>query len=303
MLSWKRWNVLVLAAFFSVLILVSFSAEYVLFRLNENLDIEQSIEKQIGEGALYGRLLIGQDAIYKMQMAKKQRADILVIGSSRVMQLRREFFSDDMSFFNAGGCMPNIEQGIEFLDGITIEYKPKVIMLGIDLWWLNGAYNEKDNRKKEILSNNMIQNRLFLYGSLFDNVINGNIRRINVNVLRDNFHNAFDPFEHRPAIGLLAALNGDGFRVDGSYQYGGIITGKKSSDKNFEDTHKRIATGTARFEYTETVDAKKLEQLKRFVSVVKSKGIPIVVFAPPFAHVACPPKIEPDFKLEKSMLD
>jgi hypothetical protein len=32
-----------------------------------------------------------------------------------------------------------------------------------------------------------------------------------------------DPFEYHYSIGTVAALNGDRFRLDGSYQYGGII--------------------------------------------------------------------------------
>jgi hypothetical protein len=55
--------------------------------------------------ALYGRLLLGQDFIYKLLMAKKQNANIVAIGLLRVMQFRQEFFK--ASFYNAGGAFPH----------------------------------------------------------------------------------------------------------------------------------------------------------------------------------------------------
>ena len=93
-----------------------------------------------------------------------------------------------------------------------------------------------------------------------------------------------DPFEHRKAIGLLASINGDGFRSDGSYQYGGIISNKTISDKNFEETHKRIANGGSRFEYASRVDQARLTKVLQLIELFRSKGIEVVVFAPPFAH-------------------
>lgn len=65
---------------------------------------------------------------------------------------------------------------------------------------------------------------------------------------------AIDPFEHRRTIGLTAAVNGDGFRVDGSYQYGQIISGKLCYDRNFENTLKSIANGTGRFKFSSKVE-------------------------------------------------
>ena len=127
-MSWKRWNFLFFTLFIISLISVITACEYLLYRFNENLDINQSVEMQANENVLYGRILLGQDAIYKTKMTKKLKPEIVVLGSSRVMQFRREFFNNNLIFYNAGGSMPNIDRGIEFINDITKVYTPKVIM-------------------------------------------------------------------------------------------------------------------------------------------------------------------------------
>ena len=284
-MSWRRWNFIFFTLFIISLISVIATCEYLLYRFNENLDINQSVEKQSNENILYGRLLIGQDAIYKMEMTKKLKPEIVVIGSSRVMPFRREFFNDNLTFYNAGGSMPSIDRGIEFVNDITKVYTPKVVILGIDLWSLNGNFNEEDDIRRDLIDSGFVHRRLFLYGSLFNNLTNGNIKKLGVSLFNDlDYQGMLDPFEHRRAVGLLASINGDGFRSDGSYQYGGIISNKTISDKNFEDTHKRIAHGGSRFEYASRVDQARLKKVTKLIGLLRSKGIEVVVFAPPFAH-------------------
>ena len=284
-MSWKRWNYLFFTMFLASTISIISTCEYLLYRFNENLDINQSVEKQINENIIYGRLLLGQDAIYKIKMTKKLKPEIVAVGSSRVMQFRQEFFNNTLTFYNAGGVMPNIDRGIEFINDITKEYTPKIVIIGIDLWSLNGNFNEKDDIKRDLIESNLIQRRLFLYGSLFNNLTNGNIRKLGAGLFSTvNYQELLDPFEHRRTIGLLAAINGDGFRSDGSYQYGGIISGKVINDKYFKDTHRRIVNGVSRFEYASEVDRKRLNKIIKLIELLKNKGIQVVVFAPPFAH-------------------
>ncbi len=83
---------------------------------------------------------------------------------------------------------------------------------------------------------------------------------------------------------MVASINGDGFRSDGSYQYGGIISNKVIADKNFEDTHRRIANGVSRFEYASEVDKTRLKKVIKLIELLEAKGIKVVVIAPPFAH-------------------
>lgn len=284
-MSWKRWNYLFLTLFIVSIISIVSACEYLLYRFNENLDINQSVEKQVNENTIYGRLLLGQDAIYKMQMTKKIKPEIVVVGSSRVMQLRREFFNNDLTFYNAGGSMPNVYRGIEFINEITQVYTPKVVILGVDLWSLNGNFDDKDDIKREVIDSSFVHRRLFLYGSLYNNLTNGSIKKLGVSLLNPlNYQENLDPLEHRRTIGLLASIHGDGFRPDGSYQYGSVISKKIITDKNFEDTHKLIANGAYRFEYASKVDPARLKNLIQLIELLKSKNIEVVVFAPPFAH-------------------
>lgn len=280
MMSWKRWNYFFCTLFITVVLLISVIGEYMLFRLNENLSIMQSITTQLKDNSIYGRYLIGQQELYKQEMTIIQKPDIIAVGSSRVMMFRKEFFREDVHFYNAGGSVPSIQHGIEFINEVIKHYNPKVVILGVDMWWLNEDYIEKDNRRWEAISPNPIYSRLFLYGSLSDSLMKGNLKRFGVDILKNpNYQGVTDPYSNRKTIGLDAALNGNGFRVDGSYQYGLILSGKVPtySDYDFSDTLSKIKLGTGRFIPTERVSQGRLNKLRELIVLLKSKDRKSVV--------------------------
>jgi hypothetical protein len=284
-MSWKKWNRIVAGVILTGLFLVCSAAELLLYRFNENLDTRAAIAVQLKEDSLYGRLLSGQDFAYKRQMTSAWNPELLVIGSSRVMVFRKEFFSDAVRFYNAGGSVPTLEKGMEFLEQLPKEYRPRGILLGLDLWWVNGNYVDHRDIKADIDGGNFVSSRVRLYGTLFDHLLKRTFGKIGVSVFDSrSFQAAPDPVEGKRSIGLLAAIRGDGFRNDGSWQYGSVVRGEIIGDKDFADTKEAIRTGRGAFTYAERVDPQKVEKLRTFLRQLKTRTNTITAFAPPYAH-------------------
>lgn len=78
-------------------------------------------------------------------------------------------------------------------------------------------------------------------------------------------------------IGLLAKIEGDGFRGDGSYFYSQISRNpSKSKDYSFKDTYHRIQTGGYRFEYSEIVDSESIRILDELLVYCHRNSIQVV---------------------------
>lgn len=65
---------------------------------------KQGIEKLVGWGYQ------DNDKAFKLRMSNKLHPDILAVGTSRVMQFREEWFADEYSFYNAGGCVFRLDE-------------------------------------------------------------------------------------------------------------------------------------------------------------------------------------------------
>lgn len=268
-----------MSAVFFILLL-----EYGLKSTNENFFLENCSSLALNTKTLYGSL--SQDTSrYKYLRVIKHKPELITLGSSRVMQFRNTFFKD-ISFYNAGGVMPNIQNGLNFIKKITSIYTPKIIILGVDMWWLNE--NFKDFTVLPFSGYKSIFNERFLrYKNLFKNFIKNNNEYLKISKVKELNGNAFEPIEHRLAIGLPAAQLGEGFREDGSYQYGLLLSGKKPIDFLFLDTKKRIKNGSDRFEYADDISEKYFIQLKELILLIKNKGIKLIVLLPPFPNEIC----------------
>lgn len=248
------------------------------------MSIRDSIKKQISQNGLYGRAIIGQDYLYKLEMAKLQKAQIITLGSSRVMTFRKEFFKDDISFYNVGGAMPMIADGIAFIEELTLTYHPQIIIIGVDAWWLNPNFYDKAQIRRELIDGNEYEQRKYLYAALFS-FLTKEVMAFRIPQIFDkNWSTSIDNVEGRQTIGLSAASKSDGFRLDGSYQYGQYISGKIEYDKDFQDTLDRINKGTRRFQFARDIDMERLEKLENLINILKNKGIQVVLFLPPFAN-------------------
>ena len=268
----KRFIKNILFFFLPVLLFCSILAPFYLaaFNCGEFKDIEENIEVQRNNhDILIGLGYNEQTTYYKLVNANYYQANVIALGTSRVMLFKNAYFT--RSFYNCGGAVGgNYSEYINFLKNLT--YKPEVILLGLDQWVFNDAWNrsckdytrfkkiEKDNRNK---------------GSMLKDIARDWTRKkwsfADLKIYPEN-------------IGFNGRIKGSGFMYDGSYYYGDVYRNpQKQEDYQFKDTFSRIEEGKYRFEWGERIDNDTLDQLKNLLDYCSEKKIYVIGILPPFA--------------------
>ena len=226
------------------------------------------------ENVLYGSS-IKDGGLIKLRIIGERMPDVIALGSSRVMQFRADYFQNK-NFYTLGGLGSSIEE-LEYTWGkVRQVYVPKVVIVGIDPWWLNPNLKQGNNLiNGENEGNNNILVEFFR---------NKNMRKqlLHMDEIKDN-----DALGGRINIGLDAAVNGNGYRLsDGSRQYGKTIQDKEDNVTRFKSTYERMEKGAKgdRFVWCDTVSDKQLEKLQILLCDIKKSGAEVVVFLPPFPH-------------------
>ena len=84
-----------------------------------------------GSLTLYGTSHHENFATYKLRVTSALAPRLLVLGTSRSMQLRGEFFSEK-SFYNAGGAVRNMADYEDFLRRLPEEALPETLLVVLD---------------------------------------------------------------------------------------------------------------------------------------------------------------------------
>jgi hypothetical protein len=226
--------------------------------------------QQSNDDVLVGTAIQNVDVHLKFETIKMINPDILALGTSRVMQFRREYFSDDILFYNAGGAVVNLVQYIDFIN--ILEQKPEYIIIGLDQYFFNENYAKHEQ-----------SHAVYTYNYNPKNIVINSFRKI----LRKEI-SVYQTYIYDNNIGLTARIHGDGFRKDGSYFYNRIINDPNSEYSRklifpFEDTIRRIDAGNARFEYGEDVYIESVKQVILLLNECKKHNINVIGFIPPFA--------------------
>ena len=206
---------------------------------------------------------------FKSRMAKKLKPDILVLGSSRCLQISHDWFNERYSFYNAGGSIAKISDCMPFLK--FVDYKPVLLILNLDQFFFRGESLDLSFSP---------QNYSYHYAPF--EVLSINLKKVYIDMYNGKIQ--IDSLYHTNNIGMNAIMNHNGFRADGTYYYGGAYNNPVSSqDYQFKDTYRRINQGTHRFEYSCKVNACAVQELKRLLRYCSDRNIDIIFFIPPFA--------------------
>lgn len=239
------------------------------------IDLQSSIRSPI----LFGRAYSDPTANYKLESSRRRHVDVMALGTSRVLAFRSEFFRDSVAFFNAGNGITKLAHLRPFLRKLPADHTPKVIILGLDQYFLNPKFESlQPDDMEDLWSSDFAATDVFFsnwirfYSDLAAN-------KIDVRTLADQ--------TARNRYGINARMHENAFRNDGSYQWGLHITDpdKANLDKGFANTFDRIAKGDRRFEHATHVADANLLELQRFLADCHARGIHVVGFLPPFAHV------------------
>lgn len=266
---------------FALPILLIFSFPfYVMIRTGEFTAVERIVDGQNNDRSPYLTLTAYSDpwSYVKLKSVQNNPPEVLAIGTSRVMQFRRKFFS--ASFYNASRGISELRHLNAFWSQIPAGRYPKVLILGLDPnlmnphWVFSSA--EELYRKpswKEWL-------RIFVghWSAVYEDQFEGR---------RD------EPFENvygLKRIGLAARTQERGFVNDGSFLYGDYVRLSAHDrglrrEEEYKRTLKEIQDGESVYAASHEISEEKIKILEDFLKEAAQGGTHVVAYIPPFAPV------------------
>jgi hypothetical protein len=221
---------------------------------------------------LFGLAYRYYDKSYKFHMTDEvEHPQVLALGSSRIMQVKRSVVSPDYSFYNAGGAIQNVQELPLFVG--KLHDSPQLILVNLDQWWFNRAYIEED----QPFSPTVYDEPEFEFSKLgqficdfYTDFVMG---KINLMEVFSSNH-----------IGLNAICNENGFAADGSRYQGDMIKApEQQEDYNFKNVLGRIQNGNLRFQYGDQADGTQIRVVDDFLRLCDERNIKVVAFLPPLA--------------------
>ncbi len=244
------------------------------------LDVEQVVVDQRESSGrretLYGLAYSECAVSYKRASLAIRTPEVLVLGTSRVLQFRSEFFRDPSVVYNAGRAIRRLRHLQQFLDAVPESAWPRLLILGLDQNFFNPAWDAggDDIYRRELRgcgdTLELLQRSWrsiygdFTAGKLpIDELVTSDIGR----------------------IGLTARLRNGGFRADGSYQYDAERIDRYASGHphfEFADTMARIAGRRSRFKPAVRTSGHSASTLRALGDRLAAAGVHVVAFLPPF---------------------
>lgn len=235
--------------------------------------IEELVARQLEENGLYGTAFHDDTRDYKLALYRRHRPDVVVLGSSRVMQIRQEMFSRPM--VNMGGAADTAAQIDYLVERAFAVHRPKLVLLGVDFWVFNADWPEPPLT--------LLQARTGLGISL------RNLQELMAWIWQDRIpaldllRVGFRLQRMSGRYGVVAAYTGGGFDAHGSRRPRDEAYGRCSEPKRFTDTLARVRAGKARFEYGDHIDSTRLAAITALVHKLRVQGVEVVLFMPPLA--------------------
>lgn len=214
------------------------------------------------------------DQRYKQMAVDYFQPEVLVTGSSRVLQFRAQFLTHNPDeFYNAAAPAWQLEEVGRLLH--TMNHRPRIIILGIDDPWFNADYGGDPIVEPPVTdyARIFIVNRTFiqevLHGEPFD------IERYLARV-EPGGSGGF-------ALGLRAIRDGHGFRNDGSEQYGDFLVAQHLWPPNTRGQHTGwFEDGEQMYVRGSEIDAAAMTQMRDILAFAKRHNILLIGVMPPY---------------------
>jgi hypothetical protein len=234
---------------------------------------------------LHGPAYTNSASYVKTHLLTARRPQVLALGNSRVMQMRRSFFRPEVSFYNAGGIVARLRHFRAFLEELPPEALPKTLIIATDTSYFHPGFDKLERDALDVL---WLKEQITTFtapGEVYHNrwrdVWNG-LRDGKIDVQRVLGGRGLST-----RIGFSAVCREQGFRNDGSYLYGGIdldISNPKHRDYQFATTLKQVAAGKGRFPWGATPSEPALHEVDLLLDFCRAHGIDVIGFMPPHPH-------------------
>lgn len=244
----------------------------------ERLTGREAALRQAEDGGLYGTAIHDNVYRYKLALYDLRRPEVVVIGSSRVLQMSQGMFT--VPFANLGRVVNYPDEAVVVVDAMLALHVPRLVLIGLDPWWLNPRWTHAPTFDSHARKGGDLDPEALLAPARW--LAEG---RISWPLYRDLLAGSLPHVEDGLALyGIQAIVDRAGFRPDGSYFRGDVLTGRKpASDIGFGDTLARVAGDTAQFRRGATLAPERLAALRRAVATLQDAGVTVITFLPPVA--------------------
>jgi hypothetical protein len=286
--EWKRFLKIVFLAAGVPLLFIFVVLEVVAWRVGETLPFTWAAQEQAEDPDLLWSAGRQENyASFKLARVNIVRPDILVMGQSRLGQLRGAMFHP-YSFYNLSRVSWPYETYVEILRHLPGGYHPKVIIFSLDYFMFNPLYSK------------YYANLAPIYGapnhgdSLADVLLE----------LRKSPSLIFA--SHRspaglPVLGLAAYKNSSGTRQDGSELWPAPLLKETGGDP---DMLHKIKWDDPQFFQADAMDKGEMKTFEEFVTLAHSKGITLIgVQMPMYGPVVRALKQNPHYGILRDFRD
>ncbi len=244
----------------------------------ESVPMSTVIALQMSDSPVMYRPRFGaRDATFKMLSIDARKPQIITIGSSHVLQFRSMFFNrQPHAFYNAGGPAFSLDQVEEILRRIDPDALPKFVIFGIDSVWFNDAYvypidyqAHDPNDLETLFQVNRGVMQILLQKEPID---------VGLLLARR------EPLRGGLALGWRAIRDGQGYRNDGSEQFGDFIVKHYLWPQNERQHHlDLLRDGKEMYIPGDTVSPSRLAQMERILQFCRQHGIQPIGFPQVFS--------------------
>ena len=249
----------------------------ILYLSGELTPDERVIEEQLESKALvlFGPAYRDFKGNFKLRSVVRRMPDVLVLGTSRVLQFRAQLFANPAAFYNAGLGVVHLRHFRQFLEMLPPERAPSLLIIGLDQKFF--AASERDIA-------------IELYGTEAPSWVMANKwATVSLDYMRGKYRlsDAWSDSEDAPRIGLAARVDGKGVRNDGSYRYGDYLRNpdvRNHTDRDFEASLYWISRGSGGFPWGPGIGQAALDEVAQLLESCRNRRIRVVAFLPPFAH-------------------
>jgi hypothetical protein len=213
---------------------------------------------------------------YKVESVHNRQPDVLVIGTSRIYQIRADWFAHASErFFNGGSPGITLGEMYRQLEAINPETFPELVLIGLDqVRFIEDVHlgSLADSPRTTTFD--------------FDDMLNGNNRAI-----RELFSGRAelssvlerrDPFTGIEARGMAAIMNGNGYRNDGSMQIGVLLENPGVTRRWRRIDMQEVERREGRFMPGYEISQESLNTVEAILALIEARGAVAVGFSPPF---------------------
>ncbi len=249
---------------------------------NELVSIEETltIQEKTSARSYYLRKDFSSNLnTYKVTAINKFKPEILVIGTSRVLEFRNIMFAPyEDKFYTAGASVRNIYDIQAYIDHFKKGnlHKPKLLIIGLDFWLLKKVGQKEDTwLKKKLFKDDVVS--ITGHQNAFKYLVkNWALRKDPPSLVDENL-----------GIGGLGKT-GFGYRKDGSVNYKNFVEEYVKSpqyvDRETPPIIERIKNNISPFNLPFEIDLIKVEVLLKSIKEAQKDNIEVAVFFPPFSN-------------------